>query len=539
MPVLGEVHDVKSACGMMNSTPVSETTLPATSSPSTPLHGLSKHYGSISSAPLQHYVKEGCEHDQENCKHIDGDHQNDDDDDNDDEFWRGYSQYSPSDFDVAVDVHRGYRATQLRFFSWRRPHMRAFHASWMIYFMNFMLQFSMAPLMVPISETLGLTKAQVWNSNICMMLGGIPMRFMLGPLCDHYGARTIMTLVLAACSIPGIMSFCIVNVTTLMVTRFVLGAMDTFVPGQYWITCHFVRDSVGSTAMAMSGGLGASGSALAQLLLGSCLYPLFLTWTNSVNVAWRLALAIPSVFALAVANYFYHNSDDTSLGNMSQIPELVLERSAVDSFRRGILNVNSWILLVQYAACCGVDFTMCNGAALYYHARYPNLSVASTAAIAGLYSLAALYARGVGGYLSDTLSSRSGARNSIRARLWAQLACLLIQGILNIILARTDSSLSLNLTTLVIFSIFVQMSMGTCFGIVPYVDRLNTGSVSSSMVLSTLDPTYFTFSNSTFFSLIPVVSPSCRLIGRFSGGRSSRCRRQCGRGSLCTCLYLV
>jgi nitrate/nitrite transporter NarK len=43
-----------------------------------------------------------------------------------------------------------------------------------------------------------------------------------------------------------------------------MGAMDTFVPGQYWTTCHFTRQVVG-TAIAISGGWGASGAHLEKL----------------------------------------------------------------------------------------------------------------------------------------------------------------------------------------------------------------------------------------------------------------------------------
>jgi hypothetical protein len=53
-----------------------------------------------------------------------------------------------------------------------------------------------------------------------------------------------------------------------------MGAMDTFVPGQYvyWITCHFTRQVVG-TAFAISGGWDASGAGFVQLLVGTIIYP--------------------------------------------------------------------------------------------------------------------------------------------------------------------------------------------------------------------------------------------------------------------------
>jgi NNP family nitrate/nitrite transporter-like MFS transporter len=90
-----------------------------------------------------------------------------------------------------------------------------------------------------------------------------------------------------------------------------------------------------------------------------------------------------------------------------------------------------------------------------------------------LYGISAVFARGLGGWLSDAVS----VKFSLQGRLYAQLVCLLLQGLLNIWFARSDQ-LSMSIVSMVIFSIVVQMSMGACFGIVPYVDGPNTGSVA-------------------------------------------------------------
>ena len=36
------------------------------------------------------------------------------------------------------------------------------------------------------------------------------------------------------------------------------------------------------------------------------------------------------------------------------------------SFRRGALNINTWLLFIQYACCFGVELTMNNAAATYF-----------------------------------------------------------------------------------------------------------------------------------------------------------------------------
>jgi Major Facilitator Superfamily len=162
-------------------------------------------------------------------------------------------------FDIAYDADRGFRGTELKFCSFTRPHMRAFHASWICFFTSFFVQFSAAPLLHDIQKSLKLSKADIWWSNLWFQVGGIPARFLLGPLCDKYGARSTMTVLLGLAAIPSALTGLLsTNLTTLTVMRTAVGAMDTFVPCQYWIVSFFVRE-VGGTAMAIAGGLGASG----------------------------------------------------------------------------------------------------------------------------------------------------------------------------------------------------------------------------------------------------------------------------------------
>jgi len=403
-----------------------------------------------------------------------------DDDGGDDDFWDASREEllaQADNFTLPFDAERGYRGIGLKFFSFSRPHMRAFHASWMCYFTSFFVQFSQAPLLPEIKESLNLSKSDLWWTNCWMMLGGVPMRFLLGPLCDKYGARSTMTLVVALAAIPAALTGLVAtDLTTLTVARLLLGAMDSFVPQQFWITCMFVRE-VGGTAMAITGGLGAVGSGCVQLVTGSLLFPFvraYLTDGDS-DLAWRLTLLVPALLALVVAWFFYSYSDDCPLGNYGDVKKagLMIERSAMDSFRQGAFNLNSWILFAQYMGSCGVDFTMCNGAAIYYHYRFGQ-SIAASAALGFLYGMSALFARAMGGWLSDAF----GNRFSLQGRLWANLLCLMVQGMLNLWFARTDQLVP-SILIMVAWSIMIQMSSGTTYGIVPFVDGPNTGSVGT------------------------------------------------------------
>ena len=107
-----------------------------------------------------------------------------------------------STYYVNVDPNQDDKATEIKLLSFKRPHMRAFHCSWMGFFTAFFIWFAIAPLLPEIKTTLGLTKKQVWTSNICSVAGTIFMRFINGPMCDKYGARILMGVLLMAASIP-------------------------------------------------------------------------------------------------------------------------------------------------------------------------------------------------------------------------------------------------------------------------------------------------------------------------------------------------
>lgn len=94
------------------------------------------------------------------------------------------------------------------------------------------------------------------------------MRFGLGSLCDTYRSRVVMVWMLVLSAIPCALSgVVVVNLGSLLVVRFITGAMDAFVPCQCWITSHFIRE-VGGTIMAIAGGLGVSGSGFSNLVVG-------------------------------------------------------------------------------------------------------------------------------------------------------------------------------------------------------------------------------------------------------------------------------
>ena len=377
-----------------------------------------------------------------------------------------------------VDPDDDDKATEIKLCNFSRPHMRAFHCAWFAFFMAFFIWFAISPLLSEIRTTLGLTKQQIWNSSIISVSGTIFMRFILGPGCDKYGARILFAAVLCVAAIPTALTGLVNTATGLYILRLFIGiAGGSFVMCQFWTSRMFTKKVVG-TANATVAGWGNLGGGVTQLIMGSVLFPLFKAFygngEDAAEKAWRTVCIVPAVVAFSVGVLIYFIADDAPKGNYSELKKkgMMPEVSAAASFRSGALNVNTWILFLQYAACFGVELTMNNAAALYFKDQFGK-STESAAAIASIFGWMNLFARGLGGYISDKLNARIG----MRGRLLAQFICLFFEGALVFAFAST-SNFAGSIVAMTFFSVFVQAAEGSTFGIVPYVNPPCTGSIS-------------------------------------------------------------
>jgi NNP family nitrate/nitrite transporter-like MFS transporter len=374
---------------------------------------------------------------------------------------------------LKVDPNQDDKATEIRLCNFSRPHMRAFHCSWWTFFVAFFIWFAISPLLSEVKISLDISKQDIWTSNICSVAGTIVMRFVLGPLCDKYGARTLMGFVLMGASIPCALIGLVNSATTLAITRFFIGlGGSTFVMCQYWSTSMFSKEVAG-TANALVGGWGNLGGGVTQIVMGSVLFPLFKTGM-SAEMAWRTVSIVPAVVGFLTGYIIMRISDDCPKGNYKEMKEvgIMTEVSAAASFRDGALNFNTWLLFIQYGCCFGVELTMNNASASYFKEEFA-LSTESAAAIASIFGWMNLFARGLGGFASDKMNAKMG----MRGRLIVQALTLTIEAIMVLIFARTKS-LGLAIFILVIFSSMVQAAEGATYGIVPYVNPAATGSIS-------------------------------------------------------------
>jgi NNP family nitrate/nitrite transporter-like MFS transporter len=374
---------------------------------------------------------------------------------------------------LKIDPDQDDKATEIKLCNFSRPHMRAFHCSWWAFFIAFFIWFSIAPLLSEIKNDLKLSKQQIWTSNIVSVMGTIVMRFLLGPACDKYGARVLFTVILCGCSIPAALTGIVQDAKDLIIIRLFIGLVGScFVMCQYWSSRMFTKEVVG-TANALVGGWGNLGGGVTQIVMGSVLFPLFKLGMSS-TMAWRTVCIVPAAVGFVTGVVVYFISDDAPKGNYAEMKKngTMPEVSAAASFRSGALNLNTWILFIQYGCCFGVELTMNNAAALYFKEAFDQ-STESAAAIASIFGWMNLFARGLGGYMSDKLNASMG----MRGRLITQFILLAAEGALIFVFSRSKSLVG-SIVTMVFFSIMVQGAEGSTYGIVPYVNPASTGSIA-------------------------------------------------------------
>jgi NNP family nitrate/nitrite transporter-like MFS transporter len=327
--------------------------------------------------------------------------------------------------------------------------------------MAFFVWFAVTPLLGEIQEDLNLSDKEIWTSSIAGLVSTIFVRVLLGPACDKYGARVLLSLVLCAAAIPTACTGFIQSARDLIILRSFIGiAGGSFVMCQYWTSRMFTLEMVG-TANALVAGWGNLGAGVTPIIMGSLLLPLFkVFFDGDSEKAWRYVSILPASLTFVTGVVIYYISDDAPKGNYSEMKEAGTMESV--SYKRslfsGASNPNTWLLALQYACCFGVELTM-NGAAVLYFRDEFGQSSESAAAIASIFGWMNLFARGVGGFYSDYGNGMSG----MRGRLWVQTCLLIGEGVSILCFAQTNT-LAVSIVVMIIFSLFVQASEGAVYG---------------------------------------------------------------------------
>ena len=103
---------------------------------------------------------------------------------------------------IKVSSTEQYKATEIKIFSFARPHMRAFHLSWFSYLISMVCWYCLVPIISEIRSDLKLSRQDIWNANIASIPLASILRIVMGPICDKYGPRIPMSIILCVTAIP-------------------------------------------------------------------------------------------------------------------------------------------------------------------------------------------------------------------------------------------------------------------------------------------------------------------------------------------------
>lgn len=358
---------------------------------------------------------------------------------------------------------------KLPLFTLNSVHMRTFHITWLMFFVCFFGWFGLAPLMPTIREDLGLTKAQVGNIIIASVSSTIIARLIIGKLCDTWGPRKTAVRLLITGSIPVFLVGLSKDYTTFLLFRLAIGVIGaSFVVTQFHTSMMFAANIKG-TANAVTGGWGNLGGGVTNMVM-PLIFAAIVGFGYTKHEAWRYAMILPGIMMLFVAWLYYRYTKDTPAGNFDEINR---EKSAKGKTDWSILaDWRIWALTLAYGMCFGMEITFDNVASLHFVDTF-HLSQSSAGFWAGIFGFMNLFARALGGIISDKVGARSGMRG--KGLLLAFV--LLFEGI-GLLLFAQAGSLTLAIISMLSFALFLKMANGATYGIVPFINEKNVGLVS-------------------------------------------------------------
>lgn len=370
----------------------------------------------------------------------------------------------------------GPKAARIDLFSLSTPQMRAFHVTWLAFFVCFFAWFAAAPLMPLIKAEFGLTKDQIANINIAAVAVTILVRLIVGPLCDRFGPRRTYTWLLLLGSIPVFGLAFAQTYEAFLFFRLAIGAIGaSFVITQYHTSVMFAPNVVG-TANATVGGWGNAGGGAAQSLM-----PLIVAALVGLGVeqayGWRVAMFVPGAAMLTMAFVYARYTQDTPQGDIIDLRKsgIAMEsgkKGGMAIFLQAAANYRTWMLAATYGACFGVEIFIHNIAASYYVDQF-GLSLTSAGFAAGIFGGLALFARALGGIFSDRIALAKG----LDGRTTLLFLLMLGEGG-GLLLFGHAPTVMVAILAMTLFGLFTHMACGATYALVPFIDRKALGGVA-------------------------------------------------------------
>lgn len=248
----------------------------------------------------------------------------------------------------------------------------------------------------------------------------------------------------------------------------VIGA--SFVVTQYHTSTMFAPNCVG-TANATTAGWGNLGGGVTQMVM-----PLLLAGVLALGVAphlaWRITTLVPGIALFVTGLLYLRLTQDTPAGNLGALRRTRRPTARPRGFAAALRDCRVWALFVAYAACFGVELTIDNVAALHFHDSF-HLDVAAAGLIAGLFGFMNVFARTLGGWVSDRVAVGGGLRSRARllgAILAAEGGALMLFGATHWLVPAVGVFL--------VFGVLVEAACGATYAVVPMLGAENLGAVA-------------------------------------------------------------
>jgi NNP family nitrate/nitrite transporter-like MFS transporter len=195
------------------------------------------------------------------------------------------------------------------------------------------------------------------------------------------------------------------------------------------------------------------------------------------TLGWRLSMIVPGVLMLIVAVMYWKFTQDSPKGDYIDLRKAGIEvesgkKGGWAVFKSASANYRVWMLFTTYGACFGVELFVHNVAASFYVEHF-SLDLQSAGMAAGSFGLLALFARALGGIISDRVARIRG----LDARTVLLFALILGEGFGLLWFSKTQT-VAMAVVAMITFGLFTHMACGATYALVPFIDRKSLGGVA-------------------------------------------------------------
>lgn len=361
---------------------------------------------------------------------------------------------TPQEFERALDDTEFAQGSVCQSVSnWSKEKWQTFAVNSFAFWACFYVWFSIPGLIPLMEDDLGLTKADKKLGGILSVCVAIFIRSAIGPFVFAYGPKNAYRLT-CLMALPFIIwSAFMTNSTSFLVVRFFVGIMSAgFVPCQSWNPLIWHPNEVGFVN-GMSAGIGNFGAGVAA----------YFSTTIGEATSWRFALGMTIALTVLIMAAL-HFAPTPPLPQPKKKSPTDKSSGGWDSFKIALSHYSTWILMLNYATCFGVELYVYNNLGPYLKDKF-EVSNSEAQFLVFIFGCMNLGARALGGYASDRFK-----KQYVQAFAQAMIGIFLLAFTLS-------ENYSLSIFFLVSFGFFCMVSEGSTYGCVHCVGHGITSSV--------------------------------------------------------------